>query len=248
MYEFMGTLAESRLIPSVASLRQFRANELADLTVLYICSMHVLFSGKQSKQSKQFTMQYARRTIQHGTDFETWYGGETDLYVLLYGLIAPDVKLEDQHESDAFRKIVPLGEPLLVRWLKEMNTGHIRPTTHRALFSRLDFNFKTTNSSIRAVRRLIMDWDDLSHHEQSLAMTRLLQLVKNRAPKSELLTQLRTMASHHDLEITDVCDVETGEGCATDEPETKKKGSVLVNLAAFAAGVAVANTMDRKKK
>jgi hypothetical protein len=247
VYEFMGTLTESHLIPSVASLRQYRADELADLTVLYVCALYTLFS---SKQTKQFASQYARRTIQHGTQFEQWQSGGTDLYVMLYGLAAPNVVLHDPEDSEHFKSTVPIGEAMLVRWLREMSTGHIRSITHRALFSRLDFNFKQTNSSIKAVRRLVMDWEELSHHEQSLAMTRLIQLLKNRAPKGELLSKLRFMASHHDLEIGDVCDKETGDGCAVAKvvDEKPKKGSLLVNLAAFAAGVAVAGAMDRKKK
>jgi hypothetical protein len=98
-----------------------------------------------------------------------------------------------------------------------------------------------------------MEWDDLDHHEQKLAMTRLLQLMRNRAPKSELLSELQNMADQHELEIEDACDKETGRGCATVtnltvNPIAKKSGgSLMATLAGAAAAIAVRNIIDRKK-
>lgn len=247
----MGTLAESRLIPSVASFRQFRADELADLAVLYISTLQVLFSNKDTKH---FAEQYAKRTLQSGTDFSRWKNSGTDLYVIMHGLKANDIKLRDQKKSDKFKNIIPLGDDLVVRWLREISSGKMSSTSHNKLFTRLDFNFKIGNSSIRAVRRLVMDWDDLSHHERSLAVTRLIQLIRVRAQKGELLSELRGMAERHDLEIDDVCDKETGHGCApmhtttTSSSEKQKKGSsFLLSLASVAAGMAVASALSKKK-
>lgn len=245
----MGTLAESRLIPSVASFRQFRADELADLAVLYISALQVLFSNKDTKH---FAEQYAKRTLQSGTDFSRWKNSGTDLYVIMHGLKASNIKLRDQNKSDKFKNIIPLGDDLVVRWLREVSSGKVSSTTHNKLFTRLDFNFKISNSSIRAVRRLVMDWDDLSHHERSLAVTRLIQLIRIRAQKGELLSELLGMAHRHDLEIEDVCDKETGQGCApiyaTSSEKQKSKGSsFLLSLAAVAAGMAVASALSKKK-
>ena len=246
----MGTLAESRLIPSVASFRQFRADELADLAVLYISTLQVLFSNKDTKH---FAEQYAKRTLQSGTDFSRWKNSGTDLYVIMYGLKANDIKLRDQKKSDKFKNIIPLGDDLVVRWLREISSGKMSSTSHNKLFTRLDFNFKISNSSIRAVRRLVMDWDDLSHHERSLAVTRLMQLIRNRAQKGELISELRGMAERHDLEIEDVCDKETGHGCApihttpSYEKQKSKGSSFLLSLAAVAAGMAVSTALSKKK-
>jgi len=251
MYEFMGTLSESRLISSTNVLKHYDAEHLADLAVLYLCALYILYNNPATKH---FAEKYARRTIQYGTHFSEWQGGATDLYAILYGLTAEGVKLDNQESSDHFKSILPLGQPMLVRWLREMNNSHLHPATHRSLFTRMDFNFKIRNSSIRAIRRLAMEWDELDHHEQKLAMTRLLQLMRNRASKSELLSDLQHMASQHDLEIDDACDKDTGRGCGTVTTLTvnpiKKKsgGSLLATLAGVATGIAVSNLTDRKKK
>ena len=251
MFEFIGTLSESHLIPSIANLRRFRADELADLVVLYVCTLYVLYSHKSSKRQ---AINYAHRTLQYGARFGHWQTGGTDLYVMLYGLKADDVELDDQDSSDKFKSVVPLGEALLVRWLREMDHDHIQDNTHRALFTRLDFNFKITNSSIRAVRRLVMDWDNLDQYERQLATTRLLQLMRSRAQKGELLVALRHMANENDLEMDDVCDLETGDGCGerkTYKPSRKpvrKGGTFMATLAGVAAGVAASNAFSKREK
>lgn len=242
----MGNLAESRLIPSVTSLRKFSAEELADFTVLYLSGLYMLYCNDATKH---FAERYARRTIQYGTQFNQWQSGGTDLYVILYGLTAEGVKLDDQENSDHFKSILPFGEALLVRWLREMNNSHLHPATHRSLFTRMDFNFKIKNSSIRAIRRLAMEWNDLRHHEQKLAMTRILQMMRNRAQKSEILTELQHMAAQHELEIDDACDRETGRGCETiSVVQPKKSGSFMATLAGAATAIAIHKIVDRKKK
>jgi hypothetical protein len=251
-FEFMSTLAESKLIPAEDMTRRWRAHELADLVVLYVSALYILYSYPESQK---FAVTYARRTVQYGVKFEKWQSGGTDIYVLLYGLKSGHASLKDQAESDKFKKQMPFGEPLLVKWLREMSGGRVFAPTHRSLFSRLDFNFKINTSSIRAVRRMAMDWDSLENHDKRLTMTRLLQLLKNRAPKCELLTELHKVADTHDLEIDGVCDRESGEGCqsaadvlrASTKDKPSKTGKFLVALAGIAAGVAVSNALDRKK-
>jgi hypothetical protein len=243
----MGELSESRLIPSVSHLRQFRADELADLAVLYICGLYVLF---MNKETKSFAVSYARRSVQYGVKFDKWHGGATDLFAILFGLEAHGVQLDEPESSDKFKKSVPIGATALVRWLKEMQGGHVSDADTRYLFTRLDFNFKIRNPSIRAVRRLAMDWSNLDTHDRQLVMTRLLQLMRNRAARGEILQQLRNLAHKHDWELSGVCDKETGVGCGGEEelaPREKKdkKMGMLVALAGVAAGIAAANLYDK---
>jgi len=255
-FEFISTLSESRLVPAETMMRRWRADELAEVVVLYVCALYVLHCHTDTEH---FATGYAKKTVQFGTNFEQWKSGGSDLYVMLYGLKASGVTLRDQVFSDEFKHRLPFGEPLLVKWLRDLSNGRVQDVTHRALFNRLDFNFKITSSSIRAVRRLVMDWPELDKEERKLAMTRLLQLIKNRAPKSELLSQLRQLADRHNLEIEDVCDADTGDNCnalsARDvaianmnkkKGGPSKTGTFLAALAGVATGVAVSKALDKK--
>lgn len=251
MFDFINTLSESRLIASNRNLRRYSAEELAELAVLYLCGLYILFNNNETEK---FARQYAKRTLQYGTHFEQWHSGATDLYAILHGLKNQDVQLDDPIASDKFRRIVPLGEAVLVRWLRDMASGTIHMPQHRALFTRLDFNFKIGSSSLRAIRRLVMDWTDLTRSEHKLAMTRLLQMLRSRGAQSEVLPELNRLARSYNLELHDVCDPETGKGC--DAPghshhapkdELGKGGKFLATLAGVGLGVAASSLLHRGK-
>lgn len=249
MYEFIGDLSESRLIPSKSNLRKFTAQEVADLVVLNLCALYILWSNSNTQE---FAEKYAKRTLSGGGDFDKWQTNGTDLYILMHALTSSET-LAKADASDKFRANLPIGKALLTRWLKDMSTDHLTDATHKAMFVKLDFNFRTNNNSIRAIRRLVMDWNKLDRHEHELAMTRLLQFMRARAARGEIVGKLSQMAKAHGLEMKDVCNPETGSGCDVPhqqhaEPEHKepKKGGFWAGLAGLAAGAAINTAMHKK--
>lgn len=229
MFDFIGTLAESRLLPSTNSYSPFSAEDLSELAVLYICSLWMMYCDKDSHEK---AISYANKTIQYGVNFEKWRTGGTDLYNILHGLMADDIKLDRAAQSEKFKFHVPIGKAALIRWLREMANGHVQVQTHRSFFVNLDFNFKIGNNSIRAVRRLAMDWKTINFGERSLCMTRLLQMLRARALKGEILPLLNSMAREKELEIFD------------NPPQATERGGGF--LAALAAGVKVANKVGNR--
>lgn len=249
MYEFIGDLSESRLIPSKSNLRKFTAQEVADLVVLNLCALYILWSNSDTQE---FAEKYAKRTLASGSNFDKWQTNGTDLYILLHALVSKE-PLNKADASDRFRANLPMGKALLIRWLKDMSTDNLTDATHRAMFVKLDFNFRTTNNSIRAIRRLVMDWNKLDRHEHELTMTRLLQFMRARAARGEIVGKLSQMAKAHGLEMKDVCNPETGAGCDVDhqqhaEPkhEEPKKSGIWAGLAGLAVGAAINTAMHKK--
>ncbi len=250
MYEFIGDLSESRLIPSKSNLRKFTAQEVADLVVLNLCALYILWSNSNTQD---FAEKYAKRTLSHGATFDKWQTNGTDLYILLHALVSNET-LNKADASDKFRANLPIGKALLIRWLKDMSTDNLTDATHRAMFVKLDFNFRTNNNSIRAIRRLVMDWNKLERSEHELVMTRLLQFMRARAARGEVIGKLSQMAKVHGLEMKDVCNPETGSGCDVPqqhhaEPvhqEPKKGGGFLAGLVGLAAGAALNTAMHKK--
>lgn len=251
MYEFIGDLSESRLIPSKSNLRRFTAQEISDLVVLNLCALYILWSNSEYQT---FAEKYAKNTLRHGMTFEKWQTSGTDLYILLHALMTTDEPLNKPEASDKFRETLPIGKTLLVRWLRDMSLGNLKEPQHRALFVKLDFNFRTKNNSIRAIRRLVMDWNKLDRREHELAMTRLLQFFRARASRGEIIGNLQKMAKAYDLEMKDVCNPETGRGCdvrtqdhsPSEETKKKKGGGVWAGLAGLAIGAAINTAMHKK--
>ena len=111
MYEFIGDLSESRLIPSKSNLRKFSAQEVSDLVVLNLCALYILWSNAETQK---FAENYAKRTVSYGANFSKWQTNGTDLYILLHALVS-DEKLDHPDASVCTRGVEARREPELRR-------------------------------------------------------------------------------------------------------------------------------------
>lgn len=244
-FEFINQLSESKIFPSKASIKKFSAEDLSELAVLNLCALYILYC---IPEYKEFAIRYAKKTIGFGIKFDRWTTGGTDLYVLIHALMTNEYELADKDSSKKFMATFPMGEAVLIRWLREMAAGRVTLATHRALFIKMDFNFKIRNTSIRAIRRIVMDWTTVGNHERKLATTRLLQFMRSRAPRSELLQKIMEASKKYGLEMKDVCDMETGEGCSDNSPTSapkEKKGGLMATLVGLGIGAGLSNALHR---
>lgn len=248
-FEFINDLSESKLFPSKSNIKKFSAEDLTELAVLNLCALYILYC---IPEYKDFAIRYAKKTIGFGVKFDRWTTGGTDLYVLLHALMVDEYDFAEPEKSKKFMATLPLGEAVLIRWLREMAAGRITLATHRALFIKMDFNFKIRNTSIRAIRRIVMDWATVGKHEKKLATTRMLQFMRSRSPRSELLQKLLEASKKFGLEMQDVCNLETGDGCSDDtssEPPVKeKKGGMMATLVGLGIGAGLSNALHRGNK
>lgn len=244
-FEFINQLSESKIFPSKASVKKFSAEDLSELAVLNLCALYILYC---IPEYKEFAIRYAKKTIGFGIKFDRWTTGGTDLYVLIHALMTDEYELADKDSSKKFMATFPMGEAVLIRWLREMAAGRVTLATHRALFIKMDFNFKIRNTSIRAIRRIVMDWTTVGNHERKLATTRLLQFMRSRAPRSELLQKIIESSKKYGLEMKDVCDMETGEGCSDNSSPSvpkERKGGLMATLVGLGIGAGLSNALHR---
>jgi hypothetical protein len=203
-YEFLGTLSESKLIPTPQSLEKYRPQDLPDFLLLTLCALRVLLLYKRSNDNAR---DYVRKTRQWGS-FDVWRQTGTDLYQLLHAL---EGRMSTKvHGANALH----LDYGLVRNWLRDSQTGESRETTTRRLFLHLDRNLKIRDESLKAIRRLVMNWRQIDNHKRALAMTRLLQILRARMPRSELLHPLSELARHLHLELRGVDNPESLDGLA----------------------------------
>lgn len=195
-YSFLAELSESKLFPSSLALSKLARPDLADLTHLYLCALRILL---HDPNSAGWTRHYIRRTLRWN-GFTQWRNDATDLYVLLHALTT-------QGEG-----VSALFQQSLLRWLRKATTDDGEHEIEaRRVFVRLDFDLGVKDGSLRAIRRLVMDWPVLTRREQRLAMTRMLQYLRSRASKAEILPYLTRVAQLGNLEIKGARNLETGE-------------------------------------
>ncbi len=220
VFDTISTLTESKLLPSHNSYKKYTGKQLAELTYLHLLGLHILIN---EKSLHVWAKQYAYNTVRY-ISFEHWKQSATDLYMFLYGLQADDIELRQPDISKDFISTLYYDPRQIITWLRNVAHEQISHSLARRLLVTLDTQFQVKDSSQKAIRRLVMDWENLSDREHKLALTRLLQIMRVRCHGSDILLQLELLAHKHHLEMHDVCNLETGEGCGASGPVTAYLG------------------------
>lgn len=217
--KFIQSLNESKLFSSSHSFSRYTGRQLAEMCYLHIIALRIISCEKITlMQSKQ----YALKTNNHDK-FKKWHQNSTDVYLLLYALLADDVKTHDTI-SRHFIDTLNIDVPKITAWLLSISSHNdMSETRSHRLFATLDNQLKVHDGSFRSIRRLAMNWTDLTLREKQLCFTRLIQIMRQRCHSSDLFFHLERLAKNNGLELLDVCDLETGYGCGTptdDAPTT----------------------------
>lgn len=246
-YSLLGDLTESRMYPSKSTLEKEDFESLTETTHLLILALRILLC-----EDDVFADRYVRRTIA-ATNFKSWRTDGTDLYIALHALSTGKYMAGDYPET--------ISVLAIQRWLKEMSISNATDEQEtRKLFLRMDRLLFIKEASMLAVRRLVMDWPDLDKREKKLATTRLLQMLRARCPKNDLLPIISRLAREEGLELSGVCNAETGDcdekpinkggfrhALDRDKKPEREGGSFLAGLAGFAAGAAGAYALGRNR-
>ena len=209
-FDFLSSISESKLISNKKTLVDYSSEELAVLAYINILSLRILLSEKESDVCI-FAQQYCRKTSQYN-NFKKWVTDGTDLYVVLYGLISDEARDEkEKQKSHNSYTHMPIDNSLIINWLKSCGEKKNVVDVSSKLFVKLDTMFRIGDSSLRSIRRLVMDWETITTEQRKLALTRLLQFMRSRAAKGEILPKLNKVAVMRDLELDNVANPETGE-------------------------------------
>ena len=244
--KFIQQLNESKLIPTASSFRKYTGKQIAELAYMHLVGLRILLCENSAMHKAQT---YARRTAQYN-GFSHHYSSETDLYLIFHALVDEQVELRMPEASREFLQGLYFDDGQMVRWLKaEANNTSAAETMARRIFVTMDSHFGIKDSSLRAIRRLVLDWPRLTVREKKLALTRLMQYMRSRCRMSDILAELEILADEVGLEIAGVCNSETGEGCdAADSAHSAsapKKGNLMRTLATV-AGAAVGYHLGKK--
>jgi hypothetical protein len=244
--KFIQSLSESQLISSMSAYRRFSGRQIADLAYLHIVALRILAT---EPLAKDFAADYATRSVRY-MGFAKWYQSATDLHLLLHALLNEDVDLKLPDTSNELRASLYFDENAIRMWAKDIARGRINEARTKKMFLHLDGDFQVKDSSMKAIRRLVQDWSHVTVMQKKLSMTRLLQMLRVRARRSDLLIRLEKLAHAMDLELRNVNNKETGDVAHDDgkDPEFVKhqKPSMLRSLAAFAGGAVLGYTAVSK--
>jgi len=244
-------IKESSLFSSFSSVNRYNARDIADLTFLYLVSLHVL---RAEWETAPFAKHYAQQTMAHG-GFDNPHISNTDLYQLLNITLHHSQNylnhLKNQKASETLIHDLMLDSHDVLRFLRNVAGSKYNDELSAMLLFRFERELRISVTNYKSFRRICSDWNSshIDDEAKSLAITRLLQAMRYRAFKGDLIKPLQRMANENKLEIKDACDPETGKNCSIfskpSSPPTSNqnnsggKGFGLLKKLAVGAGIGV---------
>lgn len=235
--EFIQDLSEARLIGrSKTGLRRFSAKDIADLLFLHLCALQIL-------KHEFLGLPEAQKYIKNAgplTNFDQFVSSRNELYLLVHVLVGRNAKVQqlllaDQEASQVFLERIKLNLPMLRRYLKMILAGKIDEGYERRFFLMMEKDLKITDNYYRAIRRLVSSWSRQSRSTRKVTMTRLLQVMRSKGRKSEMMGIIEWMSKKENLEDKSLDPLE-GEGLGQKiEAPAKKSTGFLKKLAIGAA-------------
>ena len=209
-FEFIKDLNESRLFSSKSNYSRYTLREVTDITFLNFLTIQVL---RNEIEYKNKIRSYVYNTLAH-RDYKKYQSSGNDLYQLLYIIfnaeeLVNDLKRNDYSNNSLARRISIRKEAVNL-WLTNVYKPINTVIDHRFLYS-LEQSLKIENQSYKAIRKMVECWGDITPDKKQLAVTRLLQALRYKASRSELLPWLERFSRDKSLEIKNVDNAETGE-------------------------------------
>lgn len=239
-------IKESSLFSSFSSVNRFNARDIADLTFLYLITLHVL---RAEWSSAPFAKHYASQTMAFG-GFDDAHLSNTDLYQLLTITLHHSKNftshLKNPQASETLIHDLMLDSHDVMRFLKNIAGSRYDDHLAAMLLLRFERELRIGVTNYKSVRRICSDWNSshIDDEAKSLAVTRLLQAMRNRALRGDLIQPLQRMAKEQKLEIAQACDPETGKNCSISNTsyagaQQQKQGMGLLKKLAVGAGLGV---------
>lgn len=223
----------------------FTAEDVTELVFLYLIGLHIL---RLEYDSALFAVNYAKRTSSHG-NFRSIDRTNTDLYQFLNIITDQEGDmanmLKNQPSNQLFWKSVKANPNLIRQFLVHVSATNYDEEAQKRILFQLESQLRISVPNYRSVRRIAVDWNDVqvSNEMRKLAVTRLLQALRAKARRGDILPWLEKLAKHRRYELFNVCDPETGKGCEDPntvvvEPEKKPMSFIkTLALGALAGGV-----------
>lgn len=225
-FEFLQEIQESRLISNKRNLKNYTYAEISEITFLYFLAIQIL---RNELEYMVRIKNYVQPSIHHG-NFDLHISSANDLYQLLH--VVYNRTAQEQLQNFKKPNNPTIRSQTIRSWLRDISNPRDKSKDHRFLFA-LENGLDISNSSYKAIRRLVEEWDELTQTRKQLVMTRLLQAFRSNAGKSEILPWLEQFARKRKLEIEDAANPEEEHNGAT------KSSSNLLAKAAIYTGAAI---------
>jgi hypothetical protein len=234
-------ISESSLFKSLSMAHRYTARDMADLLFLYMLALHIL---RCEFESAPLARDYARSTLSLG-NWDHVRINNTDLYQLLNVILAQNpgwtVHLRNPSASNLLLADLTLDGHTVKQFLQNIAHAGFDADRSGRLLLKIEQQLRIAVTNYKSMRRIAADWmhSHVDTHAKSLVVTRLLQALRHRAVRGDLVVPITAMAQRNKLEITGACDPETGTNCAVSPTVNTAERPSLLKQLAVGAGIGV---------
>ncbi|MBG10789.1 MAG: hypothetical protein CMD92_06435 [Gammaproteobacteria bacterium] len=203
--QLVNTFTESRLFRTKQNQNKTNVDDAAELSFAY---MMILNMFNKDYEFAPLASDYASRTVAY-RNFDYFRTSGTDLYVMINRLIGKEVNDDDPRDKIALSRI-NLKRQEAIRYLSHIAANKSESGFEQRMLLRFQRDLNIQDGMLKSMRRLIGDWDNLSQNQKALVTTRMMQYLRRKAMRSELMPALAKFQKR-------------GNYIVNDKKDTKKK-------------------------
>jgi len=210
------------------------------LDKLYLAFLALQIANQDEAEAKE-AQHYAKQTL---SGMRSFANSSTDLGGLI-ALIndADDIDWGRNKEiNDTILKRIDIDNSLIKSYLNRVASGRLNLGQDRQFFLALESDLSISDPSLRAMRRLGVDWSQRMTADRQLVATRWLQMMRAKFNRFDFGHIMVRITRRDNLELAPVSNVETGK-VVDPKKNPVAKPSFLRKLgwgAVIAAGLGIA--------
>lgn len=221
-YQLINTLTESRLFRNKKIASALNVDDAANLVFVYLMALNVF---NKDYDFAPLASEYSQRTVAFN-NFNSFRTSGTDLYIALNRLVGKDQEYTSASDEIAIER-VRLNILDMKRILNHFATNNIDTSKESALFLRFQKQLNIQDSMLISLRRLVVDWDNLNQNQRALVVTRMMQYLRQKAPRGELTLPMKEFQKRGDFKVDD----------SKDTKKNRWKGALAIGAGVAAAAI-----------
>lgn len=196
--QLVNELTESRLFRNKKIASSVNVDDAADLSFMYLMMLNVF---NKDYDYAPLAKEYANRTAAF-KNFDTFRTSGTDLYVALNRLMGKDQEYDNEKDQIAMSRIKPMRTDI-IQYLNHIGTSKSNSNYEQKMLMRFQRQFNVQDGLLKSMRRLVGDWDNLNQNQRALVVTRMVQFMRSKAPRSEMMQALLKFQKRGNFKVDD---------------------------------------------
>lgn len=200
--DFLSTISESALLGrSILGASKYSAKDYAEIFFAYICAIRILkaeFHGGSPIAGYLSSSKLQANGSLKGNDLDVL------INLLFSDKAAKTVKYKDEEDSRHFIKSLTFNMPTLRTFINQSIRGDQNIEFDRRFLLYAENQLKISNGTLTAIRRLCGEWELETEQDQVLVFTRLIQFLRSKAKKTDIVPILEKVSKKTGLEDKDI--------------------------------------------